>query len=309
VIEAAPSRPVVLIVDDAVENIAALGAALRGDYDVRFATGGAEALRLIEAGPIDLVLLDVMMPGLDGYEVCQRLKASEATQELPVIFLTARDDIEGETRGFEVGAVDYITKPFNVAVVRARVRTHVELKRKSDLLAATALVDGLTGIANRRRFDQELEREWRRSMRSGQPVALIMIDLDHFKAYNDAYGHLAGDECLAAVASALAGALGRAGECVARFGGEEFAAILPGCDADGALAAASQLRAAVAALGIEHRASSTAAHVTLSLGVAAGIATRGEAAAALLDAADRALYQAKQEGRDRVSPDRRERRE
>lgn len=295
-------RPVVLVVDDAIENIATLGTALQGECEVLFATRGAQALEMAAQTPgPDLIMLDVVMPEMDGYEVCRRLKASEETRGIPVIFLTSRDEEEDEQAGFAAGAVDYIHKPFSTPLVRARVRTQIELKRKTDKLARTALLDGLTGIANRRRFDEAIEREWRRAIRSGQTLALVMIDVDYFKRYNDRYGHMAGDDCLVAVAGALDRTLGRASDLVARLGGEEFVALLPGCDVPNAQMAAQRLQAAVAALEIPHEASDCAPHVSLSLGVAALLPTPEIQPTALLEAADRALYAAKAAGRNQVS--------
>src|SRR5471032_1989597 len=182
------------------------------------------------AGDIDLVLLDVVMPGLDGFDVCRRLKSHPSSAAIPVIFVTALEDIGEEAHGFDVGAVDYITKPIRPAIVRARVRTHVELKRTRDILEQLASVDPLTGIANRRRFDAAIGDEWRRSRRRGRWLSLALVDVDHFKQFNDRYGHLAGDACLRAIATSLAQSTRRAGELAARYGGEEFGLIFPDVD-------------------------------------------------------------------------------
>lgn len=295
-------RPVVLVVDDAIENIATLGTALQGECEVRFATRGIQALEMAAAAPQpDLIMLDVVMPEMDGYEVCRRLKTLEETRGIPVIFLTSRDEESDEAEGFAAGAVDYIHKPFSTPLVRARVRTHVELKRKTDKLARTALLDGLTGIANRRRFDEAIEREWRRAIRSGQSLALIMIDVDFFKRFNDRYGHMAGDDCLVAVAQALDRTLGRASDLVARLGGEEFVALLPGCDVPNALQAAGRLQASVAELKIPHENSDCGSYVSLSMGVASTLPTPDTDPHSLLEAADRALYAAKAAGRNQAS--------
>ena len=193
-----------------------------------FATNGKEALRIAGSDrPPDLILLDVMMPQLDGYEICRRLKSEESTQNIPVIFVTVRDAVEDEARGLELGAIDYVTKPFNMPIVRARVRNHIELKRRGDDLEALSCLDGLTSIPNRRRFDEVLALEWRRSLRAETWLSLMMMDIDQFKAYNDHYGHPAGDSCIKQVARAIAGCLTRAGDFVARYGGEEFCAVLP----------------------------------------------------------------------------------
>ena len=294
------TRPVVLIVDDVPVNVAALAGVLGSEYEVRFATSGPEALDVVLASPdLDLVLLDVVMPGMDGYEVCRRIKASESPG-VPVIFLTAKDDPRDEQEGFAAGAVDYITKPFRAPIVRARVRTHVELKRKSDTLASLALLDGLTGIANRRCFDDTVCLEWRRMARAHASLGLILIDVDHFKGYNDTYGHLAGDDCLRAVAACLKGAMSRAGDLTARIGGEEFAVVLPHCDSASGGRAAGRLQQAIAALALPHEASPVAPWVTLSMGVAAIQPAYGSTKHHLIDEADRALYEAKERGRNRV---------
>ncbi len=294
-------RPLLLVVDDAVDNIAVLGAALRGDYEIIFATSGPQALDMAARQPnVELILLDVTMPGMDGYEVCRQLKAAEQTQSIPIIFLTARDDEQDEVAGFAAGAVDYITKPFRAPLVKARVRTHIDLKRKTDVLERLALLDGLTGISNRRRFDQTLATEWRRAMRSGDSLGLLMVDVDHFKLYNDHYGHLAGDDCLRAVATCLETTLSRAGDLVARLGGEEFAAVLPRSDLKASQLAGQRLQKAFEKLALPHAASPVAPHITLSMGAAAMCPTNAMQPAALVDLADRALYHAKAGGRNRV---------
>ena len=181
--------PCILVVDDQPINIQALYRIFAPDHRVLMATSGAKALELCKEDPPDLVLLDVVMPEMDGHELCARLKAHEATRDIPVIFVTSHTDAEEETKGLELGAVDFIAKPVNPAVVRARVRTHLTLKAQSDLLRQMVFMDGLTGVANRRCFDERLDTEWRRAVRSGLPLALLMLDVDHFKRFNDRYGH------------------------------------------------------------------------------------------------------------------------
>ncbi len=295
-------RPVILIVDDTPTNIRVLAEALRADYRVKVATGGKTALELAnkpETRP-DLILLDVMMPEMDGYEVCRRLKQNPVTQNIPVIFVTAKNDVTDEERGLRLGAMDYIAKPFHLAVVKARVQSHVSLKMKNDMLESLALIDGLTGIPNRRRFDGTLETEWKRAMRGGTALAIIMADIDFFKAYNDHYGHGAGDECLKAVAQALSGALGRPSDILARYGGEEFVAVMPDTEGHGARQLAERCCANVTALGLPHRFSGAADHVTISAGYAALHPATGQSPMELLEMADKMLYQAKEQGRDRV---------
>ncbi len=302
---ATASKPIILIVDDTPTNIQVLAEALRADYRVKVAGGGKVALDIIaKQGPPDLILLDVMMPDMDGYEICRRLKQNPATQNVPVIFVTARSDTLDEELGLRLGAVDYIAKPFHLPIVMARVRNHIALKIKTDLLEAHALLDGLTNIPNRRRFDQQLDIEWKRGLRSGEPLSLLMLDIDHFKAYNDNHGHGAGDDCLRKIAAALAATAVRPGDLVARYGGEEFVVLLPDTDEDGALQIAERLRSHVETLQIPHGHSATAACVTLSVGLASAVPLSNlsnNSPASLLDKADKMLYRSKQAGRNGVS--------
>ena len=292
-------RPKILIVDDERFNLNLLHALLREDYRTMVATNGEQAFKAASSGAPDLILLDVNMPGIDGFEVCRRLKEEPATRNVPVIFITAMHDAADETQGFDLGAVDYITKPFHSAVVKARVRTHLRLKQQSDLLERYAFLDALTGLANRRAFDDKITEEWNRCRRSSSPLSVLLIDVDHFKGYNDHYGHGAGDLCLSNVARALSGCLQRAGELLARYGGEEFVAVLPDSDAGSAAVVAERLRAAVDALKLPHQASAAGDHVTVSLGVATTTPSDASSHADLLAAADGALYQAKAAGRNR----------
>jgi diguanylate cyclase (GGDEF)-like protein len=290
----------VLVVDDAPSNLVILTESLRPEFDIRIATSGPEALRLVGETPPDLILLDILMPDMDGYEVCRQLKAHPATRNIPVIFLTAKGDVSDETMGLALGAVDYIVKPVSVPIVLARVRAHVELKRRGDLLETLSLRDGLTGIPNRRRLDDCLERSWRQALRNGTSLSMIMADIDDFKAYNDTYGHMAGDECLRAVARALAGVLKRPGDLAARFGGEEFAMVLEETTLSGALHLAESMRLAVEALGMENTGSRVSEVVTVTLGAACAVPTPTQKPDSLLAMADRKLYEAKQAGRNRV---------
>ena len=193
----------ILIVDDAMENIQILHAALRDEHDVLFAMDGVKALEMAHQHLPDLILLDAMMPGMDGYAVCAELRASPKLHGIPIIFVTALSQPEDETRALEAGAADFISKPFNVAVVRARVRTQLTVKRQADAMRELTMTDTLTGVANRRSFNETMENEWRRCGRLILPLSVIMIDIDHFKLYNDQYGHQRGDACLQQVASAM----------------------------------------------------------------------------------------------------------
>ena len=293
--------PRLLVVDDQPVNVQALYQAFSADHQVLMATSGAQALKVAQSRQPDLILLDVVMPGIDGYEVCRRLKVDERTRDIPVIFVTGHDDAEAEVRGLEAGAVDFISKPIHPTVVRARVRNHLTLKAQSDLLRQWVYIDGLTGLRNRRYWDEQLAAEWSRALRNGTELSVVLIDVDFFKRYNDHYGHQAGDECLRRVAQALRGALKRPGDMLARYGGEEFAGLLPETSLDGALEVARQLGAAVDALDWPHADSQAAAHVTVSLGVCSKLAgTSAGDAARLVAGADVQLYQAKQQGRARA---------
>nr|MBF0626565.1 response regulator [Magnetococcales bacterium] len=186
-------QPRILIVDDVPANIDLLADFLVGEYDITIATSGPEAIRSAETLAPDLILLDVAMPEMDGYETCRRLKANPDTRNIPIIFVTARDDETNEKQGLELGAADYITKPVRPAIVQVRVRLHLENRRQREALERIACTDALTRVANRARFDEVLEREWGRSLRSSLGISLILLDIDHFKKYNDHYGHCAGD--------------------------------------------------------------------------------------------------------------------
>lgn len=291
----------VMIVDDAPENIQLVGQELAAHYDLLVATNGEDALALaFSEDPPDLIRLDIVMPGMDGYEVCKRLKGEEATRHIPVIFLTAKSNEADEEKGLSLGAVDYITKPFSLAIVKARVKNHLELKLRGDMLEAMSARDPLTGIANRGRLDQVLQLEWRRCLRTAHPLSVIMIDIDHFKAYNDSLGHAAGDECIKSVAGALDAAMRRPGDLVARYGGEEFTAVLPDTEPHGAGAVATIIKETVESLGIRHPASPISDWLTISCGVAVVTPSSHLTPEDLLKAADKMLYQAKENGRNRV---------
>jgi diguanylate cyclase (GGDEF)-like protein len=293
-------KPTILIADDTATNIELLDAVLGSDYEILFATSGAQAVELAIAETPDLILLDVMMPEMDGFETCILLKTDRRTAEIPVIFVTSLIKEEEETRGLEVGAIDFISKPFSSAVIRARVRNHLELKRQRDILSGLSFLDGLTGLANRRRFDQFLDQEWRRGLRSRSPLSLILMDIDFFKAFNDAAGHLAGDDCLRRIAHALEISIHRRGDLIARYGGEEFVCVLPDTDAAGAHRVAVSIQVLIASLALPHPRSAIAPIVTLSLGVATRVATLTDEYSALIHDADQAMYRAKEAGRNRI---------
>ncbi|QTN26181.1 diguanylate cyclase [Rhodoferax sp. AJA081-3] len=289
----------VLVVDDTPANLSLMSSLLKDTYKVKVANGGERALEIAQSDtPPDLILLDIMMPGLDGYEVCRRLKAQESTKDIPIIFITAMADVENESMGFALGAVDYISKPFNKTVVKARIRVHMQLKRQSRLLENLVFLDALTEIPNRRALDQAFAQEWARSMRAGQPLSYILIDIDLFKQFNDHYGHGSGDECLARVAKALHACVQRPGDCLGRYGGEEFGAILANTDLDQALQVAQNFHTSIAGLQIPHARSEVAPQITISIGVATTKPVADQSSHGLSDAADRMLYAAKHGGKN-----------
>lgn len=291
--------PDLMLVDDSPSMIQVLGRMLAGTARVRFATNGAAAIEQLRRSPADLILLDAEMPGMDGFELCARLKDDPALADVPVIFVTGHSDATYELRGLDAGAVDFIAKPVSEPLLLARVRTQLRVKKLTDELRQMAAIDGLTGLANRRAFDRELQREWQRAQRDGHPLALLLIDVDHFKKYNDHYGHPAGDACLQAVAQALKSASPRAADLAARYGGEEFALLLPQTDLAGAELVARRALDAVARLALPHAASPTGPGVSISVGLSLREpgATDPSQPSTLLAQADGALYAAKAGGR------------
>ncbi len=285
-----------------------------------------ETLGMVEGRPaltdVDLIIIDLKLPDPGGIGACRIIKEQERFRDLPIIVISTEESVSALTAAFSFGAVDYINSPFNPVEIKTRVTSTMRLKQEMDtrkareheLLEVTnnlaaanrklrqmAFADGLTGIANRRYFDEFLQKEWRRSARLGQAMALIMIDIDHFKDYNDIYGHQDGDDCLKQVAKTLETTLKRPGDHAVRYGGEEFAVILAeNIDDGGVLQVAESLRTNVFALGLEHSGSSTANVVTISVGAALANTGRDSHPEALINAADKALYRAKKKGRNRV---------
>lgn len=297
-------RQKLLIVDDNRQNIEMLMALFKEDYKITAAINAERALKVARSdSPPDLVLMDILMPEMDGYELCSVLKNDAATKNIPVIFVTAVSEVMDENRGFDVGAVDYITKPFHPPMVKARVKLHLNLKRKQELLETYAFLDALTEVPNRRRFDEVLDKEWNRALRNRSQISLLMIDIDHFKHYNDTYGHGVGDECLKRVAAALAGGLRRGGDFVARYGGEEFMVILPETQGDAAMDVARHISDNIRHLAIEHRSSRVEDHVTISIGGVTLCPDSDHSPRQLIDAVDKRMYAAKAAGRNTIVHD------
>lgn len=278
------------------------------------AENGTRAIELFVAERPDMVLLDVVLPDLDGFEVARRIRELEKPGDwVPILFLTSMTDDEALEKGIAAGGDDYLYKPVSEVVLGAKIRAMQRIvQMRASLLVMTRKLDNanqelrrlssldwLTEIANRRHFEETLEQEWRRSMRQRAEFSILICDIDHFKSFNDALGHPAGDACLRAVAQALVGAMDRGGDFVARFGGEEFAVILADTPLAGAAVVAERMRAAIEALNIVHPAATTG-HITASFGVAAGVAMPDTQAQKLVKIADQALYQAKNSGRNRV---------
>jgi len=296
-----PLREKVLIVDDNKQNIDLLLDLFKDDYKVAVAITPERALKAARGEPKpDIILLDILMPGMDGYEVCTLLKQDEATQHIPIIFVTAVSEVMDEAKGFALGAVDYITKPFHPPVVKARVQMHLSLKRKQELLEKFAFIDALTEIPNRRRLEEVLNREWHRASRSGKPLSLLFLDIDHFKQFNDTYGHGRGDEALRKIAREIQRRLKRGGDFVARYGGEEFVVVLPYSDDETARSTASMLSEAVDGLGIVHEASSAAPHLTVSIGLITVQPCPKQSLEHVMQVLDKAMYAAKSDGRHSI---------
>ena len=304
----------ILIVDDNATNLSVLSKILKtAGFKVRVAIDGETAIEQVKDDPPELILLDIKMPGLDGFETCTMLKTNPATRDIPVIFLTALSETQDKIKGLSVGAVDYITKPFQEEEVLARVIIHLKLRfltktvveqaaalqKANQYLQLIANLDGLTQIPNRRQLDEYLNQEWRRLSREKLPLSLIMCDIDYFKNYNDYYGHLAGDNCLKEVAQAIDRAVKRPADLVARYGGEEFAVIMPNTNAEGAIRVAELIQLEIKQLKIPHAQSQVSAYITLTLGISSQVPTQESQPKFLIDAADQALYAAKKQGRDR----------
>ncbi len=325
------SKAEILVVDDSQANLTYFNQLLsEKGYKVRVATNGETALKSIQVNHPDLILLDIIMPKMDGYAFCEQIKSNDETKNIPVIFISYLQEVFDKVKAFTAGGVDYISKPFEPLEVLIRIENHLRLrslqvqlmdknaelqaevwqrkKAEKELLEANlelkklVNIDGLTGVANRRYFDATLEQEWYRLKREELPLSLIMCDIDYFKHYNDYYGHIKGDRCLTKVAQTMQEAVKRSADLVARYGGEEFAVILPNTNLRGAMKVAENIRLAVQNLKMPHCRSQVSEYVSLSLGVSSIVpGLNKEMSPELLKTtADEALYQAKKKGRDRI---------
>lgn len=257
-----------------------------------------ELLDVCRSGRVDLFLLDPQAPGMGGYEACKKLKADPRGKSVPVLVILPGG--EDWTHGLEAGVHDNVERPFNPPLLKARVQNCLELKHYRDYVENLSLTDSLTGLANRRRFDEYLDGEWRRGIRNRKPLSLLLLDLDFFKAFNETHGRLAGDECLRQFTQVLTGTVHRPGDLVARYGGEEFGCILPETDVVGALQVASWIEQRLFALRIPHGASKLTDHVTVSMGIASAVPSYEQEPAELAEQAEYFLIQAKQNGRNRI---------
>ena len=289
----------ILIVDDSIVQATQLMAILADEYDVTIAQTAEEGLRHVSSESYSLILLDVVMPGMDGFTLLKKLQEEIVTQSIPVILITSLSDVEHEQYGLVLGAVDYISKPFNPHIVRARVNTHIKLYDYRREVELRSMTDQLTGIANRRRYEGYSVEKWHEAVRLKIPFSVCMFDIDHFKRYNDTFGHPAGDKVIAAVARTVASRLHRTTDFFARYGGEEFVAISMGDPGEKIFHYLNKIRQAVEDLRIAHD-PSVAEWVTVSVGGVTIVPTMETPYSVYLKIADTMLYDAKKHGRNRV---------
>ena len=289
----------ILIVDDSAIQAARLKSILDADYEITIAQTAEEGLSFASSQDFSLILLVVVMPGMDGFMLLKRLQEEIITRSIPVILITSLSDIQNEQRGFTLGAVDYIAKPFHPVIVQARVNTHIKLYRYRKQVEHQSMTDQLTGIANRRRHDLYSVTKWKEAARLKIPFTICMFDIDHFKAYNDTFGHPAGDKVINAVAKTLSKFMRRTTDFVARYGGEEFVAIIMGGDARINYEYMKQIRKGIEELQIPH-APSVGEWVTVSIGGVTVLPVDSSQYGTYLNIADTMLYDAKRYGRNQV---------
>jgi len=289
----------ILIVDDSPVQANFLSSILSPDYEVTVVHTAEEGLGQAKAVEYSLILLDVIMPGMDGFQLLKMLQEEVILRHTPVILITSLNDIQNEERGLTLGAVDYITKPFHPAIVRARVHTHINLYKYRIQIEREATVDQLTGVPNRRRYDEVSVQRWQDAIRLGVPFSVCMFDIDKFKVYNDTFGHPAGDKVIKAVAETASSMLRRGTDFFARYGGEEFVALILGGGSENDFAHLCRVRQAVEELHIAHN-PEVSPWVTISIG---GISVLPKAESSFdtyLKMADAMLYDAKRFGRNQV---------
>lgn len=286
----------VLIVDDEALNITALNHILSSEYTLYVTKDGASALDSVKKLKPDVILLDIVMPGMSGFDVIAAIKEDEETRDIPVIFVTGLTESAEEEKGLKLGAADYIFKPFSPAIVKLRVRNQIRIVNQMRMIRQLSITDTLTGLSNRRHFNSRLEQEWNRSIREEIPISFLMIDIDNFKKINDTYGHLAGDTVLKNTADHIKDRLKRSMDLIARWGGEEFTALLPNTDLKGALSVAEEIRIAIAEC--------SDIPSTICVGVNCVKPNTFSDISDFIMGADKALYQAKAAGKNKVcAPD------
>jgi diguanylate cyclase (GGDEF)-like protein len=288
-----------LIVDDEKVNLKILSHILGEDYIIYTATNGLNAIeKAIECQP-ELILLDIMMPGIDGYETLAKIKADDKIKHIPVIFVSGLDSHEDEEKGLALSAVDYITKPFSARIVKLRVQNQMQIIDHVRTIENISMKDQLTQIANRRCFDERLQMEWKQAIREQTPISILMMDLDRFKILNDTYGHQQGDIVLQMVAEMFPKSFKRAGDFAARWGGEEFVALLPNTCIEGAMEIAEDIRADIEKTELVSSCGA-ALKITISIGVNSIIPMQNSPVDSFIFGADKALFEAKETGRNRV---------
>lgn len=290
----------ILIIDDSLLQAESLLQILEQDYSVELCHNGPDGMKKAIAFQPSLILLDVIMPEMNGFEVLHRLKENEKTKDIPVIIITSLSDSGNEEKGLTMGAVDYIIKPFRPTIVKARVKTHTELAVYRRTIEQLAMLDCLTGLPNRRSYESRSQLEWSRCMRNQQPLSIGLLDIDYFKQYNDNYGHPKGDEALRQVTMAIRGKLRRASDFAARYGGEEFIFILPETPCAPGERLAREICMEVENLQIPHAHSKASGFITVSIGGITIVPPKGAFFSAALDIVDTMLYQAKGNGRNNV---------
>ncbi|AHH08393.1 Response regulatory protein [Borrelia anserina BA2] len=288
-----------LLVDDTPTNLDLLVGILQYNYEIRIALNGIDALKQVEIFSPDLILLDILLPDVSGYEVCKRLKSDPETRDIPIIFISSRDSIDAQLEGFNVGGVDYILKPFNGRIINARIKTHLELKRLRDYFKNLARIDGLTQIPNRRFFTDKFAKFWMQALEHSRNVIVGMLDIDYFKKYNDNYGHTNGDECLKLIAKSLNKIAVRYKIDIARYGGEEFILFSVGKSLDEMIKIVDILIEDIRNLAIVHEYSSISNFVTVSVGLAEQI-PHDSNFTNIIKRADDKLYEAKIFGRNQL---------
>jgi len=293
------AKSTIMIVDDEMLNRHVLMTSLKQEYNIVIAQTGEQALEKVFEEKVDIILLDVIMPGMNGFDVLVKLKESKETMNIPVIFITGLTSAADETKGLILGAVDYITKPFNIDIVRARVKTHLKIVKQMRLIESLGLIDSLTDLANRRRFDQQLKIEWARATREKTPISLLMLDVDRFKTYNDTFGHPMGDALLQTLSQTFKQCARRPTDLIARIGGEEFAVILPSSDLNGALLVGESIRKSVEDLATPSG-YDPEKPVTISIGVESAIPGGDITIEDFVKTCDQKLYTAKRTGRNKV---------